>query len=96
MLTGACLGNDALLAHPTAKQNLPQGVVDLMRPCVIQVLALEVDLCPSPVGPAHHSPAMIACHACSATAVLCWFLAVKACRGACRRPSTAAYSGSKA
>ncbi|KAG1084970.1 hypothetical protein G6F40_014330 [Rhizopus arrhizus] len=44
MLAGAGLGDDALLAHPRGQQGLADGVVDLVRAGVVQVLALEQDL----------------------------------------------------
>jgi hypothetical protein len=43
VLTGAGLGDDALLAHALGEQGLAEGVVDLVRAGVQQVLALEVD-----------------------------------------------------
>lgn len=53
MLSCACLGDDAGLAHTLAQQRLPKGVVDLVRPRVVQVLPLQVDLRPRAVSPAH-------------------------------------------
>ncbi len=44
MLPRAGLGDDPLLAHPLRQQSLAQRVVDLVRPGVQQVLALQVDL----------------------------------------------------
>ena len=44
MLPGPGLGNDALLAHALSQKSLPEGVVDLVRAGVEQVLALQVDL----------------------------------------------------
>ena len=44
MLAGAGLGNDARLAHAAGQHGLADGVVDLVRAGVVQVLALEVDL----------------------------------------------------
>ncbi len=41
VLTGAGLGDDAGLAHPLGEQRLADGVVDLVRAGVGQVLALE-------------------------------------------------------
>ena len=46
MLARAGLCNDAALLHAQAQQRLPQGIVDLVSACVVQVLALEVDLWP--------------------------------------------------
>ena len=43
VLSGARLGHDARLAHPLREQGLAQGVVDLVRAGVGQVLALEID-----------------------------------------------------
>ncbi len=43
VLAGARLGDHALLAHALGEQALPDGVVDLVRAGVAQVLALEVD-----------------------------------------------------
>ena len=43
MLPCPCLCNDALLAHALGQQGLPQGVVNLVCPRVIQILALQVD-----------------------------------------------------
>ena len=45
MLTGAGLGNHARLAHSSCEQRLTDGVVDLVRAGVVQIFALEVDLC---------------------------------------------------
>jgi hypothetical protein len=44
MLAGAGLGDDAGLAHALGQQGLADGVVDLVRAGVVQVLALEQDL----------------------------------------------------
>ena len=41
MLTGAGLGNDAALSHPLRQKRLPNGVIDLVRPGVVQVFAFE-------------------------------------------------------
>ena len=35
MLAGAGLRDDARLSNPTGKQNLPYGIIDFMRTCVI-------------------------------------------------------------
>jgi hypothetical protein len=51
MLSGARLGDDALLAHALAQQHLAQRVVDLVRARVIQVLALQIDLASPTVRP---------------------------------------------
>ncbi len=44
MLTGAGFGDDALLAHPPGENGLPDGIVDLVRSGVQEVLPLEVNL----------------------------------------------------
>src|SRR5688500_12863308 len=46
----ACAGlrDYAFLAHPVGEQYLAQGVVDLVRPGMRQVLALEPDVGPAP------------------------------------------------
>ena len=44
MLACTCLGDDAVLTHLLRQQDLPEGIIDLVRPRVIEVLALEVDL----------------------------------------------------
>ena len=41
VLAGAGVGDDALLAHPFGEQRLADHVVDLVRPGVVEVLALE-------------------------------------------------------
>src|ERR1044072_8391968 len=43
MLPSAGLGNYPRLAHPLSQQHLPNGVVDLVRAGVGEVLALQVD-----------------------------------------------------
>src|SRR5918995_3283994 len=48
VLARAGLGDDAFLAHPVGEQYLAQGVVDLVRPCVREVLTLEPDVRPAP------------------------------------------------
>src|SRR5215218_7354549 len=48
VLARAGLGDDALLAHTVGEQDLAQGVVDLVRARVRQVLALEPDVGPAP------------------------------------------------
>ena len=45
MLAGAGLGDDAFLAHALGKQDLAEAVVDLVRAGMVQILALEIDLC---------------------------------------------------
>ena len=49
VLPGAGLGDDALLAHAHGQQDLAEGVVDLVRAGVGQVLPLEVDPAPGPL-----------------------------------------------
>jgi hypothetical protein len=44
VLTRARLGDDALLAHLLSEKRLADGVVDLVRAGVVQILALEVDV----------------------------------------------------
>ena len=44
VLPGAGFGDDALFAHALRQQRLAQGIVDLMRPGMRQVFALEVNL----------------------------------------------------
>ncbi len=44
VLAGAGLGNHLALAHAPGQQRLADGVVDLVRPGVVEILALEVDL----------------------------------------------------
>src|SRR5437867_3141508 len=41
VLSGAGLGDDALLLHPLGDQRLADGVVDLVRASVIEILALQ-------------------------------------------------------
>src|SRR5829696_7976884 len=50
VLARAGLGDDALLAHTVGEQDLAQGVVDLVRARVRQVLALEPDVGPAPLA----------------------------------------------
>ena len=47
VLTSSCFCNNSLLSHASAKKGLPQGVVDLVCPCVVQVFPLEIDFWPS-------------------------------------------------
>jgi len=44
MLPRTRFGNHAAFAHPQRQQRLAQRVVDLVRACVVQVLALEPNL----------------------------------------------------
>ena len=44
VLAGAGFGDDARLAHAPGEQDLADGVVDLVRAGVEEVLALEIDL----------------------------------------------------
>ena len=50
MLARAGLGDHAALAHVAREQRLADGVVHLVRAGVIQVLALQIDPRPAPVG----------------------------------------------
>ena len=53
MLAGARFGNHALLAHANGEQCLAERVVDFVGAGVIEILALEIDLCaPEMLGPA--------------------------------------------
>jgi hypothetical protein len=47
VLAGAGLGDDRGLAHAPGEHRLADGVVDLVRAGVVEVLALEVDLRPA-------------------------------------------------
>ncbi|MNR50820.1 hypothetical protein D3C85_1703970 [compost metagenome] len=40
VLSGTGLGDNSLGTHPLSQQNLANSVVDLMRPSMIQILAL--------------------------------------------------------
>ena len=44
-VAGAGLGDDAGLAHALGKQDLTEAIVDLVRTGVVQLVALEIDLC---------------------------------------------------
>ena len=44
MLSGACFGNDAGLAHALGQHGLPNGVVDFVRASVVEVFALQINL----------------------------------------------------
>ena len=44
VLTRPRLGNDPFLAHPNRQQSLPQSIVDLVRPSMVEVLALNRDV----------------------------------------------------
>ncbi len=53
MLASAGLGDDARLAHAARKQNLADAIVDFVRAGVIEIFALEPDLCAAQLlGPA--------------------------------------------
>ena len=45
MLPGARFGDDALLVHAAREEHLADGVVDLVRACVKEVFAFEIDFC---------------------------------------------------
>ena len=47
MLAGPCLRDHPRLAHAPGKQRLANGVVDLVRTGVVEILALQVDLGPA-------------------------------------------------
>src|SRR3984893_4394339 len=49
MLAGAGLGDDPLLAHAPRHHDLAQHIVDLVRAGVVQLLALEINLCAAEV-----------------------------------------------
>jgi hypothetical protein len=57
VLAGPRFCDDLLLAHPQAHEGLAQRVVDLVSPCVVQILPLQVDLGPPAVRPAPRPPA---------------------------------------
>jgi hypothetical protein len=42
MLTGACFGDYACFAHLSGYENLAYGVVDFVRPGMVEILAFEV------------------------------------------------------
>jgi hypothetical protein len=50
VLPGAGFGDDAPLAHALGEQALPEGVVDLVRAGVVEILALEDDARPADLG----------------------------------------------
>ena len=52
VLAGAGLGDDARLAHAAGEQDLTEAVVDLVRAGVVELFALEIDLCAPPQLPA--------------------------------------------
>ena len=56
MLSGSCLGDDARLAHLPCHENLSDGVVDLVRARVVEVLTLQIELAPVFLA---HSPGEI-------------------------------------
>jgi hypothetical protein len=43
MLPGARLRDDSLLSHSAGQEDLAQGVIDLMRAGVTEILTLDVD-----------------------------------------------------
>src|SRR5579871_4367124 len=45
MLAGAGLRNDACLSHAPREQHLAKAIVDLVRAGVVEVFALQIDLC---------------------------------------------------
>ena len=58
VLTSTSFGNDLSLAEPPCEQDLADGVVDLVRSSVVEVLALEVDVCTKALlrGPQRQAP----------------------------------------
>ena len=50
MLAGSGFGDQARFAHLLRQQRLPEHVVDLVGPGVVEVLSLEVDLRAAKVG----------------------------------------------
>lgn len=73
MLAGTCLGHDLLFAHLAAEQGLAQGVVDLVRACVVQVLPLQVDARLPAIRPVHTMTNALSCPA-AADHDICWYL----------------------
>jgi hypothetical protein len=47
MLTSTCFRNNPRLAHMLGQQSLTDRIIHLMRAGVVQILALEIDLCPA-------------------------------------------------
>jgi len=50
VLAGSRLGNDARLPHASSEQDLAEDIVHLVRAGVVQLLALEIDLCSREMG----------------------------------------------
>ena len=46
VLACTCLSDDTVLAHLLGQQDLPQSIIDLVRPRMVEVFALEIDLRP--------------------------------------------------
>ena len=44
MLSGPCLRNNPALSHPAREENLAYRVIDLVRPGMTQVFALQINL----------------------------------------------------
>ena len=60
MLAGAGLRDDARLAHAAGEQDLAEAIVDLVRAGVVELVALEVDLCAAaPAGRGRHFAQML-------------------------------------
>src|SRR5688572_3408013 len=55
VLAGPGFGDDPLLPHPPGQEDLAHGVVDLVGPGVVQVLALEPDIRPEQCAEARRS-----------------------------------------
>ena len=47
VLSRAGLGDEPGLPHFLRQKRLTQHIVDLVRPCVVQILALQIDFCPA-------------------------------------------------
>ena len=45
MLSGASLGDNAMLAHPFDQQHLPQAVIDFVSASVQEIFTLQINLC---------------------------------------------------
>ena len=50
MLAGTCFGNDLCLAHTFGKQCLAKHVIDLVCARMVQLIALEIELCTAEMG----------------------------------------------
>ena len=52
VLAGSRLGDDPGLSHLFCQQHLAQDIVDLVGACVVQILPLQINFCPSQI-PSH-------------------------------------------